>query len=433
MGLGNILAANTVYRVLNIGATFILTVLLSRLMGAAGYGLFSLIIVSTTIYNLISGFGAEAGITYHGAAGTFNTTKLLSFVFIIVIGQLGFLFLIGLIYKFIYHQNWFGMYNLWPVIFIFLSISLTDKYNALFYGYHKYSLSNKIIAIGNLLCLLAFMILYFFSTTINFQNYLELYAVINLLQAIFIVVTFHKTTRLPVVVVKPLRNEWKIFFSYSLITALANFIQFLAYRVDYWILNYYKGEEALGVYSVAVKLVQFFWIIPVLFAGMLFPGTAAKRNEFNEEAMRSLLRVMNSFNLITGVVTFFMINWFIPFFFGNEYAESTAAFQWLLPGIFLFCNTSVLAAYFAGKNLLTVNLITSLTGFAVIVLLDFLLIPGFGTQGAAISSSIGYSIATGYSIWKYLEVSGASLSEMFIIKKSDWERIIAIGWTDLLR
>ncbi|MGE5107203.1 MAG: polysaccharide biosynthesis C-terminal domain-containing protein [Sphingobacteriales bacterium] len=424
MGLGNILAANTVYRILNIAATFILTILLSRLMGSAGYGLFTLIIVNVTIYNLVSGFGAEAGITYHGAAGKFNTTKLVSFAFTIVLGQLLILFLIGIIYKSTYHQNWFGLQNLWPVIFIFLSISLTDKYNAMFYGHHLYSLVNKIIFFGNLTCMAVFAIIYFFSNNYSFQIYLYTYAVIALLQSVFLIVSFHLNTNQPIYPLKLSVIEWQLFFSYSLITVVTNFIQFLAYRIDYWILDYYKGEKELGVYSVSVKLVQLFWILPILFAGVLFPGTAAQRKEFGQERIVSILRFMNTINLISGLIAFFFITWFLPFFFGEEYADGIMPFRWLLPGIILFCNTTILAAYFAGKNQLKVNLVGSGLCLIIILTLDVLLIPSLGVSGAAIASSIGYGVSGFYYIRKYLKESSNNLSEMFILNRKDKDQVL---------
>lgn len=423
MELGNILAANTAYRILNIAATFILTILMSRLMGSAGYGLFSLIIVNVTVYNLISGFGAEAGITYHGASGKFNTVKLISFAFTIILAQLLILFLFGIIYKSIYHQNWFGLQNSWPVIFIFLSISLTDKYNALFYGHHLYSFVNKIIFFGNLACMAAFAAIYFFSNNYPFQIYLYIYSVIALLQSVFLVVLFHINANQPVYPLKLSVNEWKLFFSYSLITVATNFIQFLAYRIDYWMLDYYRGAKELGVYSVSVKLVQLFWILPILFAGLLFPGTAGQRKEFGEEKIVSILRFTNTINIITGLLSFFFITWLLPLFFGKEYAEGVMPFRWLLPGIILFCNTTILAAYFAGKNQLKVNLAGSVLCLFIILILDFLLIPSLGFNGAAIASSIGYGVSGFYYIHKYLKDSANNLPDIFIMNRNDKDQV----------
>ena len=66
---GKMIGANIIYRILNVIVVFIINILISRLMGVAGYGLLSLLIVNASIFNLVSSLGADAGISYNTAAG----------------------------------------------------------------------------------------------------------------------------------------------------------------------------------------------------------------------------------------------------------------------------------------------------------------------------------------------------------------------------
>lgn len=425
MSLGNILASSSIYRILNIAVTFILTILMSRLMGTGGYGLFSLIVVNITVYNLVSGFGCESGITYHGAARSFNAGKLFSIIFIILLFQVILLFFTGFFHKIIFGANWFSLRHTWPVFLMFLNIAVTDKYNAMFYGNHQYTLSNKTGFYLSLFCIIIFAVLFFFYPGQGPEVYLQVYALIGLAQLLTVIIIFHQKNKEPFTLSLPSSNEWKIFFSYSIITVITNFIQFLAYRVDYWMISYYQNDnQQLGIYSVAVKLVQLFWILPLLFGGILFPGTAGQREEFSMPKMLSLMRIMNTLNLIAGVIAFFLISWVIPFFFGDAYADGVAPFRWLLPGIILFCDTTILAAYFAGTNRIKINLAGSVICFVIILLFDLLLIPYYGINGAALASCIGYGITGIYYTYRFIKLSGGNLQQMFIMTRSDKNSLI---------
>lgn len=433
MGLANIMASSSIYRILNIAATFVLTILMSRLMDTGGYGLFTLIIVNITVYNLVSGLGCEAGITYHGAVRTLNTGKLVSIILIILLFQLSLYFIIDFSYHTFYHRRLFNMHYSWPVVLMFLNIAVTDKYNALFYSNHQYVLYNKVIFFLSMIFIAVFGWLFFFYPHFDTEIYLQVYAFIGVIQVVTLIWIYHKTTHQKFAFTFPLNREWKLFFTYSLITVVTNFIQFLAYRIDYWMISYYfSGNKQLGIYSVAVKLVQLFWLLPVLFGGILFPGTAGQQREFNIPKMLSLIRVMNTLNVIAAVASFFIISWAIPVFFGREYADGISPFRWLLPGILLFCNTTVLAAYFAGINRIRINLRGSIFCFLVILIFDFLLIPKYGINGAALASSVGYGLTGIYYVYRFIKIVKVNLKDLFIITPGDKTTVIAFFKSNII-
>lgn len=88
-----IVATNIIYRGLNIGIVFFINILLSRLAGVNGYGVLSLLIANTGIFNLLSAFGADSGITYHAASGKLPPSKILGFILFILVFQAGVLVL----------------------------------------------------------------------------------------------------------------------------------------------------------------------------------------------------------------------------------------------------------------------------------------------------------------------------------------------------
>ncbi len=88
MKLVKLMAVNSFYRVANVLTVFLITVLLSRLTGATGYGLFSLMIANATFLNLVLSLGIEAGLAYHSASTILKPNILFRFLWVVVLFQL---------------------------------------------------------------------------------------------------------------------------------------------------------------------------------------------------------------------------------------------------------------------------------------------------------------------------------------------------------
>jgi O-antigen/teichoic acid export membrane protein len=424
----SMLVKNVVYRVLNVIVVFFITVLLSRLAGVAGYGVLSLLIANASIFNLLSGFGADAGITFYAASGRISTGKLVYFIVTILFLQVialgaaesvsyfitGHLFLLktGNL-----HYSWIGLV-------FFVSLSVTEKYSALLNGHRLFTVCNSILLFSNLIMLILFGIFYITGEERPALFYIGAYVLLNLVQAIFLVLAFHLSVGKNIRSIKPQKADRIDFFSYSIFTFVINTIQFIAYRVDYWLLDHYRGSQELGWYSLAVRLSQLFWVIPLLVASILFPNVAAADREYNERSMRTLVRAMNWVNIAAGAVLFFSSSWLFPWLFGKEYENSIGLFRILLPGVILFCMATVLAAYFAGQKRLKVNFVGSAICLAVILSLDLWLIPSMGMRGAAIASSIGYGVTALYFVIFYCYTSNTPVGRMIIPETGERDRLV---------
>lgn len=422
------LATNIVYRVLNVAVVLIISILLSRLTGVAGYGLLSLMIANATIFNLLSAFGADAGIGFHAASGRLSAGKLISFLGAIVFFQLVVLGIAETVSYYISgHFLLLRTENLtywWMGPVFLISISLVEKYTALLNGKQLFSLCNKVLLAGNLLMLALFAVLWFSGMERSVYYYVAAFILLNFAQAVFLIVTYHRVSKNSFTSERLDKKDAIIFFSYSMFTFVINSIQFLAYRVDYWILDHYKGNEELGWYSLAVKLSQLFWVLPLLFASIIFPKVAGGELQYDESKMRALIRGMNWLNIITGLFLFFTVSFFIPLLFGKEYSNSILLFRILLPGMILFCMATILAAYFAGKNKLKVNLGGSLLCLLIILSLDLLLIPSKGMKGAAIASSIGYGITALYFVAVYCYSKRIAVYRLIIPESNDRKYLV---------
>jgi len=187
--------------------------------------------------------------------------------------------------------------------------------------------------------------------------------------------------------------------------------------------EYFRGEKELGWYAFASRLAQAFWMLPILFAGMLFAQVARKKEAYKTEEMLLFMRIFFCINIVAGVLSFLVLPFIVAFIFGDLYNESILPFRILLPGVILFCNTTILAAYFAGKNFLRINLAGSTICFISILAADLLLIPRFGMKGAAIASSVGYSLSCIFSVTVYCRQTGTPIGHLFYPRAGDWNNL----------
>jgi len=414
-----------------------IVVLVSKLAGVSGYGLLSLMVVNAAIFNLLSAFGMDAGIIYHSAGDKLAPAKIVTLIFCTIAAQLLLLGLAEWIHYTVTGYYWLFKNNQasywWVGLLFLLSVSLTEKYTALFSGHHLFVLCSKILLYTNLLVLAVFAVLFFYFPGYDANRLIALYVLLYLLQPVALVLLFHRRVKNASRFSLISLPEIKVFLSFSMVTLVTNSIQFLAYRMDYWFIEYFRGEKELGWYSLSVKLAQVFWVLPVLFAAILFPLVAKEGDKYNDEHMLSFSRLLFLFNLLAGILAFILAPWGIPLVFGDMYRESVLLFRILLPGILLFCPTTILAAWFAGKGRLRVNFRGSCICFACVALLDILLVPRQGMKGASIASSIGYTLASVYTVAVYCRQTNTPVHKLFFFRQADWHYFRKTFYTTLIK
>ncbi|MBP6687153.1 MAG: polysaccharide biosynthesis C-terminal domain-containing protein, partial [Lacibacter sp.] len=213
----------------------------------------------------------------------------------------------------------------------------------------------------------------------------------------------------------------KPFMSFALIAVVTNSMTFLMYRVDYWFVNKYCGDQPgdLGNYIQACKLAQLFFIVPSILAAVVFPMTASGRREEMNEKMQLLSRGLILFYVIACLALAGVGYWLFPFVFGQTFNNMYLPFVLLVPAILSYSVIHLLAAYYSGKKVLNVNFKGNVIALTVIVLGDLLLIPRFGIKGAAVASSIGYICYMSYMITMHSKEYKSRFSDFLLFKKND--------------
>jgi O-antigen/teichoic acid export membrane protein len=164
------------------------------------------------------------------------------------------------------------------------------------------------------------------------------------------------------------------------------------YRVDQWILGAVAGPGPLGIYSVAVAWSESLFFLPTAFSSVQRPDLVrATPDEARHQAARSFRHAL-LLTIVLAVVLIALAPFLCVVIFGEEFRASIGPLRILAlgaPGIIalkLFGN-----ALTAQRKPLRETAAISVA-FVSILALDVALIPRHGAGGAAIASSIAYTI-----------------------------------------
>lgn len=168
-------------------------------------------------------------------------------------------------------------------------------------------------------------------------------------------------------------------------------------RIDQVFINKMISSRELGYYSAALKIIEILSSIPmVLFQVSLPPIAEAKK--INEEIYLSRLkRVYRAVITITFVfclITAIFSKQIIDFVFGKEYETSSTFLMLLGPRLILGGIGIVRGIYITCENAFNYYLISSAAGAILNLILNLIFIPRFGVIGAIISSLTSFTIST---------------------------------------
>jgi O-antigen/teichoic acid export membrane protein len=170
------------------------------------------------------------------------------------------------------------------------------------------------------------------------------------------------------------------------IIALLNIITM---RVDIQMLNMMKGNEEVGVYSVAWQIVFVGITLVQTFSVSLFPNSA--RNIFKAQFRSKLLKYLLGGSLLVSLgcmLGTYLSEPIITFAFGEAYAEASA----ILTVLIWFVPIRLISLWghqiLEGFNLLVERIVIFgiLAGFNIF--LNYLFIPQYGAYGAAVTSLV---------------------------------------------
>ena len=189
---------------------------------------------------------------------------------------------------------------------------------------------------------------------------------------------------------------------------LSNILTFVNYRADIFLINLLITPVSAGIYVISVAMSEKLWLISQAVSTVILPKLSELHAE--EDVRRQLTPLIARWMLVlvTIAACFFSVlgPCMIKFLFGSEYLGAAVPFLFLLPGIVLASITKVLANDIAARGRPELNMYTSFVVIIFNIVGNLYLIPLWGLPGAAIATTIAYSVQAALLVSMYAWLSG---------------------------
>ncbi len=389
-------AETFVARVLLIGIGLITSVIVARILGPEGRGLYAVAAAVSAIGVQFGNLGLHASNIYYVAKdrsllpGLVGNTLVVSFVF----GGVG-AFAAWILFSFwpdLAPVN--GFLLIIALIWVPFGLAYMLMQNLLLglqevRAYNVVELTTKILSV----CLITIVIAFNLTTveTVFSAGFVSLF--ISFLWALCRLKPHLNKIPLPSLLL------FKKNIRYGLKAYLAAFFAFLVLRIDLLMVKSILGSEQAGYYSIAATMADMVYMLPVVIGTILFPKLSAlSDNRKKWELTKKVSYGVGCFMLILIVAAVFLAKPVTGFLFGKAFLPAVPAFIWLMPAILLLSVNTILMNYFGSIGLPSIVVYSPAMATLLNIVLNICLIPAWGCVGAAWSSIVAYGMMLTFSL-----------------------------------
>ncbi len=197
-------------------------------------------------------------------------------------------------------------------------------------------------------------------------------------------------------------RDWKGLFKHGIFIQLANLTQFMNYRVLFYLIDEFFGRAFLGVYSNALALAESVWMVSKSISTVQFSRIVNTKSDSEARAITKKYIPISGLVSLLGIAFLVLIpSSFFTFLFGKDFSEVSALMLWLSPAVLGLSLGNIYAHYFAGKGLNRVNFYGSLINLIALIALFFLFKDQLAEMSAPLSASLSFVLTALYQAGVY--------------------------------
>jgi O-antigen/teichoic acid export membrane protein len=384
--------------ILRMFSTFLVGILIARYLGPEKFGIFNYVLAFVAIFQVIAKLGLDEIVVRDLVKEPTKTEIYLGTSFWLKLSGGILTFIVILIISHFTADNFqtFLFINIIAAGIIFQSFEVIEFY------YHATVQAKYITLIRIIHSILSSIIK---IALILFKAELIWFVLVTLFDTILLAMfswLIYKSQKLP-----NFLRYFKLDLAKRLLTdsfplLLGSIAVMIYMRIDQVMIKNMLGDRDLGLYSAAVKIVEVWYIIPMVITRSLFPAIVnAKR--MNEELYYKRLQQLLFFLIWLAIPLVLLLTilakHIVLFLYGESFAEASKILSisiWGLLFTFIGVGTS---QWLIAENLQNFSFYRTLYGAITNILLNFILIPTFGIVGASIAAVVSYSIAAYFSLF----------------------------------
>lgn len=192
------------------------------------------------------------------------------------------------------------------------------------------------------------------------------------------------------------------------------------YHVDILLLKPIAGSNATGYYRAALIVAEFLWFVPNALQTVFLHSSSELWSRDATTRITALVSQATRYNLSLTVLLAIglavLAPDFVPLYFGPEFQASVLPLLLLLPGSLGFALARPIFAVGQGKGELGVLIAATGSAAVMNLLLNLLLIPRYGTAGAAIATTTSYGSMVLFHTWAARKIGFDPIDDIRLVK-----------------
>ena len=397
--------------------------IIARTLGVDGQGKYALIILLPNILYTLFDLGLPAATVYYIGKDEFSLKNIFKTNILLALLLSMITIFLGVIFIYLFHQKFYSDIT-FKSLFLILSVLPFMFFNknllVIFQGKEQFEKFN-IVVIINQLGLLIFSVLFLVILELALTGAILAFILTQFFMLAVSMYYLHNEFKLNIFKGNFSFNYCKDSLVYGLKGHLSNVMAFLNYRVDLFIIAYFLNDYSVGLYSIAVTIVERLWVVSqsvssVLFARVSNISSLKEKANFTSVVARNVLFL----STLGGILFYFLGEIIIKILFGNEFIDSIEPFVLLIPGVILLSTSRIISNYFSGMGKPEINTYVAFFTTFLNISLNIYFVPLKGISGAAIATSITYSINMIIKAYIFKRINKITFSEFLFIKYSDF-------------
>lgn len=399
------------------------TIIIARWLGPDLNGTIATLIVYPTLFMSIGSLGIRQSSAYYLGKGVYNENQIKSaIIYLCIVSTIVSVISCFFLIKYFSNSgnnNYLVLLAVAPIVF--------NLFNT--FGSGLYLGKNQIQEFNKVNWLPPFFILIFTILLVVVFD-LSIYGGMAAMVAGPMVMSFLMFQKIYRMSFTAVDFDWgvvKSLLSLGITYAISLLIINLNYKADIIMLDKLSTSYQTGIYSKGVALIEYLWHIPMLLSTLVFARSATSSNnrEFSLKVSQ-LLRISSMAILIVSIFMAALAPIIIRILFGSDFIESSSVLVVLLPGIVLLTIFKVLNMDLAGRGKPWIALYAMAPALILNIGLNFIFIPKYGANGAALTSTISYALAGTIFIIVYSKEVDISVKSILTFTKNDFLKIKTI-------
>jgi O-antigen/teichoic acid export membrane protein len=233
-----------------------------------------------------------------------------------------------------------------------------------------------------------------------------------------------------------LRLDWRLLKG-QMRFGMKSYTQILAmhllFRIDVYMVAYFLNPVQTAFYSLALHFTEMILEIPQAVGWVIYPRLASLRKEEVHRLTAQACRRTVMLTGLGGLAVVILGPFMVPLWYGKAFAAASKPLAFATLGMVMMSVFTIITRDFTSRNNQAVNIRAGTVALVTNVALNVFMIPALGISGAALATSISYSLAALMVMIAYRRESGIALTEVLIPRMDDVRFVYGVTFQAALR